>query len=151
MAKEKDQEFLEFIIKNLVEKADAVKVSRKVDEMGVLLELTVDKDDMGRVIGKSGNTVNAVRSLLRVIGSKENARLNLKITEPEGSEMRKPVEETAPESEEVQTEAVETSKETEETEETEEAVEVVEVEEEGTSAVEEAKKEVEELEKELED
>lgn len=86
MAKEKDQEFVEYLAKQLVEKPEGVKVNRTVDEMGVLLELTVDKDDMGVIIGKEGKTAKAIRTLLRVLGAKNDARVNLKIVEPEGSE-----------------------------------------------------------------
>jgi len=82
---ERDQEFLEFVIKSLVDNPDAVKVSRTVDEMGVLLSLDVSPADMGKVIGRSGNTARAIRSLLRVVGLKNNARVNLKINEPEGN------------------------------------------------------------------
>lgn len=81
---EKDQEFLEFVIKGLVDNPDKVKVGRTVDEMGVLLTLDLHPDDMGKVIGRSGNTAKAIRTLLRVVGMKHNARVNLKIHEPEG-------------------------------------------------------------------
>lgn len=84
MAKPQDQEFLEFLIKSLVDTPDAVKTDRKVDEMGVLLTLKVDPADMGKIIGRNGNTAKAIRSLLRVVGIKNNARVNLKIEEPEG-------------------------------------------------------------------
>lgn len=84
MAKEKDQEFVEYLVKALVEKPDKVKTSRKVDEMGVLIELDVDSEDMGKVIGKEGRTAKSIRTLLRVLGAKNNARVNLKISEPEG-------------------------------------------------------------------
>jgi len=79
-----DQEFLEYVIKALVEYPGDVKVTRTVDEMGVLLTLNVNRADMGKVIGKAGNTAKAIRSLLRVVGLKNNARVNLKINEPEG-------------------------------------------------------------------
>ena len=79
-----DQEFLEFIVKSIVDNSDDVKVERIIDEMGVLLTLTVNKDDMAQVIGKSGRTASAVRTLLRVVGMKNNSRVNLKINEPEG-------------------------------------------------------------------
>ncbi len=79
-----DKEFLEFVVKSLVEKPEVVKVTRVVDEMGVLLTLDIDPDDMGKVIGRMGNTAKAVRTLLRVVGMKNNARVNLKINEPEG-------------------------------------------------------------------
>jgi uncharacterized protein len=90
MAVERDQEFVEYLAKQLVEKPEAVKVNRTVDEMGVLLELTVDKDDMGVIIGKEGKTAKAIRTLLRVLGAKNDARVNLKIVEPEGSERPAP-------------------------------------------------------------
>ncbi len=79
-----DQEFLEYVVKSLVDNPDAVKVNRIVDQMGVLLTLDIDPQDMGKVIGRMGNTAKAVRTLLRVVGMKNNARVNLKINEPEG-------------------------------------------------------------------
>ncbi|XKT74417.1 MAG: KH domain-containing protein [Patescibacteria group bacterium UBA2163] len=79
-----DQEFLEYVVKTLVDNPDDVKVKRQVDEMGVLLTLDVNPADMGKVIGRSGNTAKAIRILLRVVGMKHNARVNLKISEPEG-------------------------------------------------------------------
>lgn len=79
-----DAEFLEYVIKSLVDNPDAVKVDRKVDEMGVLLNLKVAPENMGQVIGRNGNTAKAIRTLLRVVGLKNNARVNLKIEEPEG-------------------------------------------------------------------
>lgn len=79
-----DQEFLEYVVKALVDNPDAVKTDRKVDEMGVLITLKVDPADMGKIIGRSGQTAKAIRSLLRVVGIKNNARVNLKIEEPEG-------------------------------------------------------------------
>jgi len=82
---ERDQEFLEFVIKGLVDHPEAVKISRVVDEMGVLLTLDLNPEDMGKVIGRQGNTAKAIRTLLRVVGMKHNARVNLKINEPEGS------------------------------------------------------------------
>ena len=84
MAQYSDQEFLEYVVKSLVDEPDKVHVERKVDEMGVLLTLKVAAEDMGKIIGRSGNTAKAVRSLLRVVGMKNNARVNLKIEEPEG-------------------------------------------------------------------
>lgn len=81
---ERDQEFLEYVIKALVDNPGAVKIDRKVDEMGVLITLSVDPVDMGKIIGRQGNTAKAIRTLLRVIGMKNNARVNLKINEPEG-------------------------------------------------------------------
>ena len=81
-----DQQFVEYVVKSLVENPDAVKVDRSVDDMGVLLELTVDPNDMGKVIGKAGATAKSIRTLLRVLGAKSDERVNLKIVEPEGSE-----------------------------------------------------------------
>lgn len=81
---EKDQEFLEFVIKGLVDHPEDVTVNRTVDEMGVLLMLDLNPEDMGKVIGRQGNTAKAIRTLLRVVGMKHNARVNLKINEPEG-------------------------------------------------------------------
>jgi predicted RNA-binding protein YlqC (UPF0109 family) len=81
-----DQEFVEYIIKSIVDHPDSVKVDRTVDEMGVLITLNVHPEDMGQVIGRQGATAKSVRTLLRVIGAKNNARVNLKINEPEGSE-----------------------------------------------------------------
>lgn len=83
--KEQDTEFLEYVVKSLVAHPDDVKIERTIDEMGVLLSLNLNPEDMGQVIGRSGATAKAIRTLLRVIGAKNNARLNLKILEPEGS------------------------------------------------------------------
>lgn len=80
-----DREFVEHVVKLLVNNPDAVKVNRKIDEMGVLITLDVSPEDMGMVIGREGQTAKALRTLLRVIGAKNNARVNLKINEPEGS------------------------------------------------------------------
>ena len=82
--KELDHEFLENVVKTLVEKPDKVETTRVVDEMGVLLTLKVDQEDMGKIIGRDGNTAKAIRTLLRVVGMKNNARVNLKINEPDG-------------------------------------------------------------------
>lgn len=82
MAKEKDQEFLEFVIKSLVNYPDDVKIDRKVDEMGVLLTLKVNPADVGQVIGKGGATAKAIRTLMRIIGLKNRSRINLKIEAP---------------------------------------------------------------------
>ena len=86
-----DQEFLENLIKSLVDNPGDVKLNRKVDEMGVLMTLDVNPADMGKVIGRQGNTAKAIRTLLRVVGMKHNARVNLKINEPVGSERTVPV------------------------------------------------------------
>lgn len=96
---EADQKFLDYLIKELVDHPDAVKVDRIVDEMGVLLTLDIHPEDMGKIIGRSGNTAKAIRTLLRVVGMKNNARVNLKINEPEGgTRAPAPASEPAPES-----------------------------------------------------
>lgn len=78
-----DQQFVEFIVKSLVSNPDAVSIERRIDEKGVLLELTVDQEDLGRVIGKRGATAQSLRTLLRALGTKNDARYNLKIIDPE--------------------------------------------------------------------
>lgn len=83
--KYQDQEFLENLIKALVDNPNDVKLTRTVDEMGVLMTLDVNPADMGKIIGRMGNTAKAIRTLLRVVGMKHNARVNLKINEPAGS------------------------------------------------------------------
>ncbi len=84
--KELDYQFLDYVVRSLVDYPESVKIDRTVDEMGVLLTLGVNKEDMGKIIGRQGNTAKAIRILLRVVGMKNNARVNLKINEPEGSE-----------------------------------------------------------------
>ena len=81
---EQDHQFLETVVKALVDNPDAVVIVRSVDEMGVLLTLTVDASDMGKIIGRDGNIAKAIRTLLRVVGMKHNARVNLKVNEPVG-------------------------------------------------------------------
>jgi hypothetical protein len=81
-----DKQFLETLVKALVDNPDTVNINRTVDEMGVLLTLDVHADDMGKIIGRSGNTAKAIRTLLRVVGMKHDARVNLKINEPEGGQ-----------------------------------------------------------------
>ncbi len=81
---EHDVQFLDFVIKSLVENPTDVKINRTVDEMGVLMTLDVNPSDMGKIIGREGNTAKAIRTLLRVVGMKNNARVNLKINEPVG-------------------------------------------------------------------
>lgn len=83
---ERDQQFLEYVIKALADHPEDVKIARTVDEMGVLLTLSVNREDMGKIIGRSGQTAKAIRTILRVVGMKNDARVNLKIEEPEGSE-----------------------------------------------------------------
>lgn len=81
---EQDAQFLEYVVKALVDNPNDVKIKRTVDEMGVLMNLDVNPVDMGKIIGREGNTAKAIRTLLRVVGMKNNARVNLKINEPEG-------------------------------------------------------------------
>lgn len=80
----KDKEFLEYIVKTLVDHPEEVKIERRVDEMGVLLSLKVNPEDMGMIIGRQGSIARAIRSLVRIVGLKNHARVNLKIEEPEG-------------------------------------------------------------------
>jgi hypothetical protein len=86
-----DQQFLEYVVKMLVDNPNDVRVNRQVDEMGVLLTLDVNAADMGKIIGRSGATAKALRILLRVVGMKNNARVNLKINEPAGGRMMGPM------------------------------------------------------------
>jgi predicted RNA-binding protein YlqC (UPF0109 family) len=79
-----DEQFLEYVVKALVDHPTDVKVDRKVDEMGVLLSLKVNPEDMGQIVGREGSTARAIRTLVRIIGLKNHARVNLKIEEPEG-------------------------------------------------------------------
>jgi predicted RNA-binding protein YlqC (UPF0109 family) len=88
MTQEQDVQFLEYVVKALVENPNDVKIVRTVDEMGVLLTLSLNPADMGKIIGRMGNTAKAIRTLLRVVGMKNNARVNLKINEPEGAAPR---------------------------------------------------------------
>ena len=90
MAKDTDKEFLEFLIKALVDHPEDVTVDRKVDEMGVLLSLKVHSEDMGQIIGKAGATARAIRNLIRIVGLKNHARVNLKIEEPAGGRVSRP-------------------------------------------------------------
>ena len=82
---EQDQQFVEYVVKSLVDHPDDAKTERTVDEMGVLISLHLHPEDMGQVIGRQGQTAKAIRTLLRVVGAKHKARVNLKIVEPEGS------------------------------------------------------------------
>ncbi len=84
---ERDVQFLEMLVKALVDNPDDVRINRTVDEMGVLITLDVNPVDMGKIIGRQGNTAKAIRTLLRVVGMKNNARVNLKINEPEGGKV----------------------------------------------------------------
>ena len=94
-AKSQDQEFLEFVVKSIVGHPDDVKSERIVDERGVLLTLDINPEDMGYVIGRRGQTAQAIRTLLKIVGAKNNARVNLKVNEPEGAQRergRKPAD-----------------------------------------------------------
>ena len=85
MNKQADQQFVEFIVKAIVGHPEDVNTERTVDERGVLITLKINQEDMGYVIGRRGQTALAIRTLLKVVGAKNNARVNLKIYEPEGS------------------------------------------------------------------
>lgn len=86
METHEDKQFLEVVVKALVDNPESVSIERSVDELGVLLTLDVHADDMGKIIGRTGNTAKAIRTLLRVVGMKHGARVNLKINEPEGGQ-----------------------------------------------------------------
>lgn len=111
---EKDQEFVEFVVKSIVAHPDDVETERTIDERGVLITLKVNPEDMGYVIGRQGQTARSIRTLLKIVGAKSNARVNLKIYEPEGSrpprrEAAEEATEEAPaeeESEDVDTSAI---------------------------------------------
>lgn len=92
-----EQDFLGYIAKAIVEKPEGVNITRTLDKKGVLLELKVDPEDVGKVIGKRGSTVNAIRTLLRVLGAKHDARYSLKVNEPQDN-FTKPTEEKADDS-----------------------------------------------------
>lgn len=104
MAKEMDQEFVEYVVKALVDNPNDVSTDRSVDEMGVLITLKVNPQDLGQVIGRSGQTAKSLRTLLRVVGAKNHARVNLKIYEPEG--YRKGNRSSAPREEEADNSAM---------------------------------------------
>jgi len=97
---EQDIEFVEFVVKSLVDHPDEVKTERTVDEMGVLISLHLNPEDMGQVIGRQGQTAKALRTLLRVVGAKHKARVNLKIVEPEGGRRDRPQMDTGSSQEE---------------------------------------------------
>lgn len=84
---DRDRDFVEYIIKAIVNNPDKVEVSRTVDELGVLLSVKVGAEDMGLLIGRSGSTAKAIRTLARIVGMRNNARVNLRIEEPEGGRM----------------------------------------------------------------
>ena len=105
MAMPTDQEFIEYVTRALVNYPDDVKTQRVLDEMGVLITLKVNPADMGYIIGKQGQTAKALRILLKIVGAKEKARLNLKIEEPEGGRLR-PMPSAAPAASSALSEAV---------------------------------------------
>lgn len=106
MAKEMDQEFVEYVVKALVDNPNDVSTDRTVDEMGVLITLKVNPQDLGQVIGRSGQTAKSLRTLLRVVGAKNHARVNLKIYEPEGYRKGGDRRSSAPREEEAETSAM---------------------------------------------
>lgn len=87
MAEDHDKQFVEYLIKSIVNNPDVVVVTRTVDELGVLLTVKVDPKDMGLLIGRSGSTAKAIRILARIVGMRNNARVNLRIEEPEGGRL----------------------------------------------------------------
>lgn len=99
-----EQEFVEMIVKAIVDNPGDVKTEKTVDDRGTLISLMLNPDDMGKIIGKGGRTVNSIRKLLHVFGAKTDERINLKIFEPDGGEVRMPSEEESGSHEEVQTE-----------------------------------------------
>ncbi|PLX20327.1 RNA-binding protein [Candidatus Parcubacteria bacterium] len=101
---EDDKQFLEFVVKSIVAHPNDVAVEREIDERGVLLTLNINPEDMGFVIGRKGQTAQAIRTLLKIVGAKNNSRVNLKIAEPEGSERAQ--RQAAPATEEVDTSSV---------------------------------------------
>ena len=91
----KYQELLEYVVKNMVDNPNDVRIERKVDEMGVLLSLKVNPQDMGQIVGRQGSTARAIRTLVRIAGLKAHARVNLKIEEPDGGRRSVPSESAA--------------------------------------------------------
>lgn len=87
---EQDQAFVEYVVKAIVNNPDDVRTERTIDERGVLITLHINPEDMGYVIGRQGETARSIRKLLKTVGAKENARVNLKIYEPEGSRRERP-------------------------------------------------------------
>jgi predicted RNA-binding protein YlqC (UPF0109 family) len=90
-----DQQFVEYIVKTLVNNPDKVKIDRTIDEKGVLLSLEVDPEDVGRIIGRRGATAQSIRTLLRALGTKNDARYNLKIINNDGFEGKEKADDTA--------------------------------------------------------
>jgi len=98
---EHDKDFIEYVVKNIVDHPEDVQLERTIDDRGVLLTLSVNPEDMGKIIGKAGGTAKAIRTLLRVLGAKDDARYNLKIVDPEGSDRAQAVDRSESASEEV--------------------------------------------------
>lgn len=98
---EHDKDFIEYVVKNIVDHPDDVQLERTIDDRGVLLTLSVNPEDMGKIIGKAGGTAKAIRTLLRVLGAKDDARYNLKIVDPEGSDRAQAADRSESASEEV--------------------------------------------------
>lgn len=96
MEKVSDKEFVSYVVKSIVDHPNDVLIERTVDEMGVLITLQVNPKDMGYVIGKAGSTAKAIRTLLRIVGARNNARVNLKILEPEGGVVAEETTESTP-------------------------------------------------------
>jgi len=151
-----DQQFVEFIVKSLVGNPDAVQIERRIDEKGVLLELTVSPDDLGRVIGKHGATAQSLRTLLRALGTKNDARYNLKIVdngvapqrreEPVVKDVEAPAEEPAPQTDSTENDDEAPDNELEEQVEDEEAEEDEQAQEEDeNSVVSKTRRELEDL------
>lgn len=108
-----DQQFVETVVRSIVGHPDDVRTDRTIDERGVLITLHINQEDMGYVIGRQGQTARSIRTLLKIVGAKENARVNLKIHEPEGSrrefkprEQREERSEAAPVDDDIDTSAV---------------------------------------------
>jgi predicted RNA-binding protein YlqC (UPF0109 family) len=108
-----DQEFVENIVKALVDNPEDVITTRTLDERGVLIQLTVNQADMGKVIGREGKTAKAIRALLRVFGARNDSRINLKIVEPDGQEVHVPEDGAVAVKEEKAAKPVEKAEETE--------------------------------------
>jgi len=104
-----DQEFVEYVVKSIVGHPEDVKTDRTIDERGVLITLFVNPDDMGYVIGRQGQTARCIRTLLKTVGAKYNARVNLKIHEPEGGRRSQPQEESPAAPSDINVEDIDTS------------------------------------------
>lgn len=117
-----EQDFLDYIAKAIVEKPEKVQIKRTLDKKGVLLELNVDQEDVGKVIGKRGSTVNAIRTLLRVLGAKHDARYSLKVDEPNGNNADRTAEVSSTEESEEKSEDLEKKEDSPKNEEVDEEI-----------------------------